>query len=81
MGLGLEVSKHHTPGGWGFSGSECQGGLLGWAQDPPGLRPSCPSLRPPTAPVTPFLLGGESEGVGSEVTPVIPLPPVGPGSI
>lgn len=35
----------------------------------------------PHGPVTPFLLGGESEGVGSEVTLVIPLPPVSPGFI
>lgn len=80
--LGLGISGHQTPGGWGFS---CQGELLGWAQDPPGLRPSCPSLRLPRAPVTPFLLSGEGEGVGSEVTRVStaappPAPyPVSPG--
>lgn len=42
-------------------------GLLGWAQDPPGLGPFCPSLHLPSVSGTPFLLGGESEGVGPEL--------------
>lgn len=57
------------------------GGPLGEARDTPGLHPSRPSLPLSTTPVTPFLLSGESEGVGSEVTLANPLPPVGPGFV
>lgn len=83
-------------GGWGKvseqqaweSGASLDGSVkvgLGGLRTP-GLHPSCPSLAFPTGlisgcPVAPFLLSGEGEGVGHEVTPVSSLSPVSPGFI